>query len=136
MEIPKRPKDSGDFGNDIVVRGNIGKDPEMSYTPDGKARCTFSVAVWAGKMQTMWMKCAAWEELGEACNEQLMRAEGEKTKYVEVKGYLSETTWKGQRYFTLNVKHVCILLSQPAVVVTKEKSESLPDSILQDGVPF
>jgi len=30
--------------NKIIVIGHLGRDPEMKYTPDGKAVTTFSVA--------------------------------------------------------------------------------------------
>jgi len=46
--------------------GRLGRDPEMNYTPNGKAVTKFSIAVDQGKDQpTMWLNIVAWERLAE-----------------------------------------------------------------------
>lgn len=65
--------------NRVELIGNLGKDPEMSYTPAGKACTRFSVAVNrrykdAGgekKEATQWFNVVAWEGLAETCNSYL-----------------------------------------------------------------
>lgn len=65
--------------NRCEVIGNCGKDPEMSYTPAGKAATRVSVAVsrkWtdaAGQKQeaTQWFNVVLWERLAEVANQYL-----------------------------------------------------------------
>src|SRR2546421_3509243 len=55
----------------IQLIGNLGRDPEMNYTPDGTAVCKFSIAVskitgkGAEKSETTtWYNVTAWRNLG------------------------------------------------------------------------
>lgn len=65
--------------NRVELIGNLGKDPEMSYTPGGKAVVKFSIAVNRrykgadGERQeaTQWFNVVAWEGLAETCNSYL-----------------------------------------------------------------
>ena len=65
----------------ILIVGNLGGDPEMRYTGDGKAVTNFSVAVnnkWSGKdgqlhEETVWYRVAAWGKTAEACNQYLQK---------------------------------------------------------------
>jgi single-strand DNA-binding protein len=64
-----------------VIVGNLGNDPEMRYTPNGKAVVNFSVAVsrkYAGKdgqahEKTKWFRVTAWDKLAETCNQYLRK---------------------------------------------------------------
>lgn len=60
-----------------IIVGNLGQDPEMRYTQDGTAVCSFSVAVserWTDRRsgerreRTTWYRVSAWRGLGETCN--------------------------------------------------------------------
>jgi single-strand DNA-binding protein len=74
--------------NKIMIIGNVGRDPQMRYTPSGKAVTNFSLAVSRssrtpeGEMreETQWFNVEAWDRLGETCNEYLRK--GSKV-YVE-----------------------------------------------------
>lgn len=49
--------------NVYTIMGNLGRDPELRYTQNGKAVCNFSVAVDAGfgdNKSTTWVKCVVW----------------------------------------------------------------------------
>ncbi len=71
--------------NQITVTGNLGRDPDMSYTPTGTAVTKFSVAVYQGQNQpTLWLNVVAWDKLGERINEQ-----AKKGNEVYVQGRLS-----------------------------------------------
>jgi hypothetical protein len=50
---------------EIQLIGNLGKDPEARYTPDGVLVCSFSVAATPRKDETVWVEVTAWRELGE-----------------------------------------------------------------------
>jgi single-strand DNA-binding protein len=62
-----------------VIAGRLGRDPEMRYTPQGKAVVTFSVAVdtfrGSGEAQPTWYRVTAWEKAAEACNAYLHKGD-------------------------------------------------------------
>ena len=55
--------------SNIRITGNIGLEPEMRFTPQGKEVLSFSVALYTGGTKengykdTYWVRCTAWEEL-------------------------------------------------------------------------
>ena len=57
-----------------IIIGNLGRDPELRYTPEGKAVCNFSVAVSAGKdKEPHWYRVSAWEKEAENANKYLKK---------------------------------------------------------------
>ncbi len=60
----------------IVIAGNLGREPEMRYTGDGKAVTNFSVATTRAypgadgqmKKETIWFRVTAWGKMAENCN--------------------------------------------------------------------
>jgi single-strand DNA-binding protein len=67
--------------NKIMLIGNLGRDPEMNYTPNGNAVTKFSLAVNrvskspSGERQdeTEWFNIVAWNRLAETCNTYLKK---------------------------------------------------------------
>lgn len=65
--------------NKVILVGNLGKDPELRYTPAGAAVATFSLATTErfkgkdGQMQekTEWHNIVAWRQLAEICGKYL-----------------------------------------------------------------
>ena len=55
----------------LTIVGNLGSDPIMKYTPDGKAVTTFSVAASNRKDETVWFRVSTWDKLAEVCNQYL-----------------------------------------------------------------
>ncbi len=59
--------------NQITIFGNLGRDPELSYTPQGTAVCKFTIATnerrrdKAGEQQdiTTWFRVTVWGKQGE-----------------------------------------------------------------------
>lgn len=56
----------------VTIVGNVGRDPEMRYTPQGIAVCSFSVATnkvtgkgEARKSKTTWFRVTVWRERAE-----------------------------------------------------------------------
>ena len=75
----------------IQLIGNLGRDPEMNYTPDGTAVCKFSIAVskkTKGAEETTWYNCVAWRGLAEMLSTHL-----KKGQQVFVQGELSVRTY-------------------------------------------
>jgi single-strand DNA-binding protein len=62
--------------NKIMLIGNLGKDPEMNYTPSGIALTKFSLAVnritksstGEKEKETEWFNIIVWRQLAETCN--------------------------------------------------------------------
>jgi single-strand DNA-binding protein len=85
--------------NKVMIIGNLGRDPEMRYTPSGAPVTTFSVAVnrrWTsqdGQQQdeTEWFNVVAWNKLAETCSQQLSKG-----RLVYVEGRLRTRSWDGQ----------------------------------------
>jgi single-strand DNA-binding protein len=61
--------------NKIMLIGNLGKDPQTSYTPEGKAFTRFTLAVSRNyksntgerREETEWFNVVAWDRLAETC---------------------------------------------------------------------
>jgi single-strand DNA-binding protein len=91
--------------NKVMIIGNLGKDPELSYTASGDAVTKFSVAAnetWTkdGQKQerTEWFNVVCWRKLAETCAEYLSKG-----RQVYVEGKLQTRTYEqdGQtKYFT------------------------------------
>ncbi len=76
----------------IIVVGNLGRDPEMRYMPDGTAVTSFSIATsrrWTdgrtGQQQdeTAWFRVSVWRKQAETANQYLSKG-----KKVLVEGRL------------------------------------------------
>lgn len=67
--------------NKSILIGNLGRDPEMRYTPSGQAVCNFSVATtetWTSKdgermKRTIWTRVSTWGKSAENCNKYLAK---------------------------------------------------------------
>ncbi len=60
----------------LILIGNLGRDPEMRYTPDGKAVTSFSVATsrkYNDKDETTWFRISVWGKQAESCNQYLTK---------------------------------------------------------------
>ncbi len=65
----------------LVIVGNLGKDPEMRYAPNGDAVTNLSVATnrkytdKSGQLvkETTWFRVSVWGKQAEACNQYLKR---------------------------------------------------------------
>lgn len=63
----------------MILIGNLGRDPEMRYTPSGQAVTNFSMATnrkWTDKNgnqqeETCWFRVSVWGNQGEAVNQYL-----------------------------------------------------------------
>ncbi len=85
--------------NRVTIIGNLTRDPELKYTTQGSAVCTFGVATnreWtdsSGQKQegVEFHRIVAWGKLGEICSQLLQKG----TK-VFVEGRLQTRQWKTQ----------------------------------------
>jgi single-strand DNA-binding protein len=87
----------------VILIGNLGRDPEMRYTPSGQPVTSFSVASnrsYTGSNgekvdETIWFRVTAWGKQAETCNQYLRK--GSK---VLVEGRLTPDKNGGPRIWT------------------------------------
>jgi single-strand DNA-binding protein len=95
--------------NKVILIGNLGRDPEVRYTPSGQAVANFTVATneaWtdkAGQKQerTEWHRVVVWGKAAENCGEYLSKG-----RQVYVEGRLQTREWtnkEGAKQFTTEV---------------------------------
>jgi single-strand DNA-binding protein len=80
--------------NKVILVGNLGKDPELKYTPSGAAVANFSLATQNtfknkdGEKETVWHNIVAWKQLAEICGKYL-----QKGKQVYIEGRITNRSW-------------------------------------------
>ena len=104
--------------NKVILVGNLGKDPELKYTPSGTAVAKFSIATsyrfkdkneqWQD--QTEWHNVVAWARLAEIAGEYL-----KKGGKVYIEGRLQTRSWDDKntnqkKYMTEVVANDLVLL--------------------------
>ncbi len=90
----------------LIIVGNVGRDPEMRYTPAGSAVTSFSVATnrqyttsnGEQVKETIWFRISTWGKTAEICNQYLKKGskvlvEGRLTPDKETGG---PRIWTGQ----------------------------------------
>ncbi|HTK81546.1 MAG TPA: single-stranded DNA-binding protein [Bacteroidota bacterium] len=96
--------------NKVTLIGNLGKDPEVSYTASGVAVAKFSIATnerWKdqegnAQERTEWHNIVAWRKLAEICGQYL-----KKGGKVYLEGKLQTRSWDdkntGQKRYTTEI---------------------------------
>ena len=85
--------------NKVQLIGNLTRDPELRYTPNGTAVATFTVATnreWTvesgeRREETEFTRVVAWNKLAELCSQLLSKG-----RKVFVEGRLQTRSWTGQ----------------------------------------
>jgi len=85
--------------NRVQLIGNLTRDPELRYTPNGNAVCTFGLATnrtWTTdsgekREEVDFHRIVAWNKLAELCSQFLTKG-----RKVYVEGRLSTRSWTGQ----------------------------------------
>jgi len=122
--------------NKVMIIGNLGKDPEMRYTANGKAVTTFSIACnrnFTGqdgerREETDWFSIVTWDKLAETCSQFLQKG---RRAYVE--GRLHTRSWDGpdgnKRYRTEVIANTVLFLdrAQAAPMSDDPGGEAPPD---------
>lgn len=96
--------------NKVILIGNLGRDPEVRFTPSGQAVANFSIATsesWTDKSsgqkqeKTEWHRIVVWGKLAELCGEYL-----KKGRQCYVEGRLQTREWtdkEGKKNYTTEV---------------------------------
>ena len=130
----------------IIIVGNLGRDPEMRYTPDGTPVTHFSVATsrrWtdaSGQQQerTVWFRVSAWRRLAETCNQYLSKG-----RQVLVEGDIQEPRVyqgrDGEWRASLDVRAWTVkFLGGRADIAPRapEEGGEAPPSVDEEEIPF
>jgi single-strand DNA-binding protein len=137
--------------NKVILIGNLGRDPEVRYTPSGAAVANFSIATnesWTNKEgkreeRTEWHRIVCWNKTAELCGEYLSKG---RTVYVE--GRLQTREWNdkdGNKRSTTEIvaQNVRFLggrggdasPAQPASSAEDNTQEAAPIEV-EDDIPF
>lgn len=96
--------------NKIIIVGNLGRDPELRYTPQGAAVCSFTMATnekrrdKSGELQdiTTWFKITLWRQQAENAAKYLTKGSP-----VYIEGRLKIEEWTDRdnnKRYTLDVQ--------------------------------
>ncbi len=135
--------------NKVMIIGRLGRDPELRYTPSGRAVTTFTVATTRSwntsngerRSETEWFNIVAWGSLAEICH-QLLR----KGTQVYIEGRLHTRRWEDEN----GVRHQRTEIVANEMVVlgdrnnnhrgeSPETAEEHPESeetVTEDEFPF
>ena len=109
--------------NKVMIIGNLGRDPEMRYTPSGKPVTTFSVATsrtWSTsdgekREETEWFNVVAWSSLAEICKQYLSKGQ-----QVYIEGRLQTRHWDDQE----GNKHISVEIVANEMIILSERREA------------
>jgi single-strand DNA-binding protein len=133
--------------NKVILIGNLGRDPEVRYTPSGTAVANFSIATtenWTNKegeqqSRTEWHRIEAWGRLGEICGEYLSKG-----RQVYIEGSLQTDEWEdqeGNKRQTTKIKawKMQMLGSRGAAGPRQEENDTVEEPVTkpsEDDIPF
>jgi single-strand DNA-binding protein len=117
--------------NKVMILGNLGRDPEMRYTPSGRPVTTFSVAVsrsWntadgEHHTETEWFNIVAWSKLAETCKQFLTKG-----KQVYIEGRLQTRRWEDKE----GLKHSTVEVVASEMILCGERREPNSQPQLSD----
>ena len=126
--------------NKVMIIGNLGREPEMRYTPSGRPVTTFSVATsrtWNTSegekhVETEWFNVVAWSNLAEICKQYLTKGQ-----QVYIEGRLQTRHWEDQE----GNKHTSVEIVANEMIILGERREAgeagtEPESIEEEEFPF
>ena len=127
--------------NKITIIGNVGRDPEMTYTPNGKALTKFSIAsnrrYTSGgerKEEVDWFNVTAFGRLAEVVSEYVKK--GSKL-YVE--GRFHSNSWEGKDGVTRTSNEIManevVFLDPPGETGDGEAKKLPPRAAVSDPAP-
>jgi single-strand DNA-binding protein len=121
--------------NVICIAGQLGKDAEVKYLPNGDAICNFSVADSQGRDKpTIWWNCGLYGKRAESLSKYLTKGQA-----VTVSGTVSEREWtdkEGNKRKTIDVRVSDLALqggrkesASPAAKPVNQEEQQFDDSI-------
>src|SRR3989454_6734866 len=141
--------------NKVILVGNLGRDPELRYTPQGTPVCSFSMATnerrkdKTGEMQdqTTWFRVTLWGRQAETASQYLTKG---KSVYIEGRLRVEEWTDRdGKPRHTLEVNATDMQFiggrgedagggapARGAAAAAQGDSAPEPSDLSDDDIPF
>ena len=113
--------------NKVILVGNLGKDPELRYTPSGQAVATFSLATgrkWKDKEgqmqdQTDWHNIVTWGRQAEIAKEYL-----KKGSPIFIEGRIQYRTYNDRDG---NKRYITEIVAQSLQMLGRKGAEAAPE---------
>jgi len=114
--------------NKVILVGNLGKDPELRYTPSGQAVATFSLATsrkWKDKEgqmqdQTDWHNIVTWGRQAEIAKEYL-----KKGSPIFIEGRIQYRTYNDRDG---NKRYITEIVAQSLQMLGRKGTEAAPEA--------
>jgi len=130
--------------NKVMIIGNVGAEPEMRFSPDGKPVTSFRVATnrvyttpdGERRQETEWFSVVAWGKLAEQCNQLLSKG-----RLVYAEGRLRTRSWddqSGQRHYRAEViaERVTLLDRRDSTMPEDKTDKVAGEEAQEDDLPF
>ncbi|MGC9348183.1 MAG: single-stranded DNA-binding protein [Anaerolineae bacterium] len=135
----------------VIVVGNLGRDPEMRYTPDGTPVTNFSIATnrrWTNQdgsqgEETTWFRVTAWRRQAETAAQYLSKGsqvlvEGRMTPDRETGG---PRVWTGndgvaRASYEITAFRIIFLQGRGETGAAGGEEPGGPDYVAEDDIPF
>jgi len=128
--------------NKVQLIGNLTRDPELRYTPQGTAVCTFGLATnrsWVTdsgekREETEFHRIVAWNKLAELCSQLLFKG-----RRIYTEGRLQTRHWTGQDGAPRQTTEVVI--DEMMILDSKRSPEEIEEAVseepatVKEGVP-
>lgn len=120
--------------NKVMLIGQLGRDPEMRYTPSGRPVTSFSLAShrnWTTsdgerREETEWFNIVSWGSLAEICKQHLHKGQ---TVYVE--GRLQTRSWEDPE----GKKHYRTEVVASEMIILGDRRGEAPDEQFGEHMP-
>ncbi|OGH37694.1 MAG: hypothetical protein A3B44_00300 [Candidatus Levybacteria bacterium RIFCSPLOWO2_01_FULL_38_21] len=123
--------------NRAQIIGNLTRDPELRYTPNGTAVCSFSVATnrrWTTETgekrdEADFHRVVAWNKLAEICSQFLVKG-----RKVYLEGRLSTRSWNAQDGTQRSTTEIIIsdMILLDSRRPEEEKMEEKPEEVAEE----
>jgi single-strand DNA-binding protein len=129
--------------NKVILIGNLTRDPELRYTPNGSAVAKFGLAVnrnytnkQGEKVENVdFFNIVAWAKLAELCNQHI-----QKGSPVAIEGRLSSRSWEnpeGQKRYAVEVVAENVQFLGRPISKDAQKEPGMENEIqVEDDIPF
>ncbi|OGR82549.1 MAG: hypothetical protein A3J74_04965 [Elusimicrobia bacterium RIFCSPHIGHO2_02_FULL_57_9] len=132
--------------NQVTLTGRLTRDPEVFFTPQGTAKCWFSIAVnqnykdkasgeW--KEQVSYIPVVVWRQAAERCKEKLRKGSP-----VHIEGRLRSREFEDKKsggkrtVLEVEARRVQFLERAQAQAQAQVPAEASSDAVDMDEVPF
>lgn len=120
--------------NKVMLIGNLGRDPEMRYTPSGRPVTTYTIATsrtWKSSdgeqhTETEWFNIVTWGNLAEICKQYLTKGQ-----LVYIEGRLQTRRWDDNE----GNKHVSVEIVANEMMMLGDRKEGSIPHFSEENIP-